>query len=332
MKLNLIRDYKSLPFNSLKKLVRENKIIKPALLGRIRKKKSLTDIVEEHNYQRALVFIQSHIRRKIAQNKLKDFKSQTVYKDDKFNNDSNLLGDDILKDVPDYYRYKFNNYIFDLRELYKNYKINQKFINPYTNEKLPKETQNQIKRIFWRIENKKIPLILPNEQPINSISLLFNNFYDKLSDLDCYPNINSFNNHTIDELNIYIHNILRNELIYRNLIYSSYYRNYLRILFSRINPKYYEIYTINNFYNNPYLNYNYNSPLIKNHISITDSDYQMYIDNDKHIIERFIKSCFDILQVILENPEHKDSMAILVNDMIDEPLDDIFEDNIYVII
>ena len=187
MKLNLIPKnlYNNLSLQGLKKFIHEKKISTTKLLNKIKNKKNLFKIIQNYNLDQSAICLQSHFRRKIAQNLLNDLKSQKINLTETYHNDSNLCGDE-LKDIPKHFLFHYQSYIFDLRELYKNYHLNQKLINPYTNQEFEESTKTQIIRICKKLQAENHTLLEENIIPEDSIlTVKFGNFYSRLNDLHC---------------------------------------------------------------------------------------------------------------------------------------------------
>jgi hypothetical protein len=340
MKFKIINNYQKLNFNSLKKVVKTNCNIKPSYLARIRQKAFLTNIIETHNYNNTVIYIQSLIRRKLSQNKLSDMKSQLLLPKKTYHNHTNLLCDDFFNnEIPSVYIFTYDNYLFDLRELYR--QSNTTLINPYTNITFPKNIQRQIQRLFLNCKKQNIPLeSIDNEIPNEMrISVWFNNFYSRLGELHCYTNIESFNNKNLNELSIFINNLF-NRKVFRRIFYKKYnglekynlYYTKLYTAFQNIPVNYDFKYIINNYYRNPYLNFldlnnniNLSESQSQSEPTIINNKYEISVDEhykfqtrDKILIENYLEMIFNILQDVLQTSDDAHTMALIINSAISD--------------
>jgi len=331
MKFNLIPKnlYNSLSLQGLKKFIHEKKISTTNLLNKIKNKKNLFKIIQNYNLSQSAICLQSHFRRKIAQNLLSDLKSQKINLTDTYHNDSNLCGDEI-KDIPKHFIFHYQSYIFDLRELYKNYHLNQKLINPYTNQEFEESTKTQIIRICKRLQAENYTLLEENIIPEDSVlTVKFGNFYSRLNDLHCYTDSKTFNSFVLSDLYDFSRHILSNRFIQTVVLNRSprqQLQNILKNNFERIPENYLNTFIINDFYQNPFQNYLSDDENINNNFEINDIEFFQYFEIDKPIINLFIENCLDLLITLLNKPNAL-TIALIINENINETID--FDDFIF---
>ena len=285
----------------------------------VKSKNKLWSLLQKENFEKSVLYIQSMFRMKQAQTLTTDIKAQIIdWNVDQHENETNIIGDKVTK-IPIKYLYKFDKWIFDLRELYQSYVIQNKLWNPYTNQEFPLNIQKQLIRLFERLYKNGDKLNI-GDQTINQtsrLSLRFNNFYSRIEELNNYMDITTFNNLTLVE---FIRLMI--DFIFQPLLFNIYYEDvdrwHFKIcqLFMNIPREYHSSYIINNYYENPYLNFGKDNNQINNIIDISEEEHNVFIERDKKKIIKFLNSCFDILDKILYHQEHATIFSITILELL----------------
>ena len=144
----------------------------------------------------------------------KDYQSRNYNENDKFYNNTTLLGKEI-NEIDKMYFYKNNNYFFDIRELDKHILNSNK--HPYTNLIMHKKTIRQIKRIIFNLRKYYDNFNeIDEEDSLSNINIITSLKTDLFLKIDKYigvSNISSFNKLNESSLFYYIEELFLCNLI-----------------------------------------------------------------------------------------------------------------------
>jgi len=203
-----IRHLSNYSVNRLVRYAVERKIISKKRIDKMNREEIKERIVAE--LTKSAMIIQRNFRRFLAIRQLNDLKVQKL--PPKCHNSETLLGDNIT-DIPTHYLYSSDGYVFDLREIKTLYK------NPYTNIPFEIGTMNQIYRILGYLRNAGYPVEIDNDIPISSeLTALTSSFFNRLTDLKSYPNMELFIKFNHTKLFYYFNYICKFQLI-QDVIY-----------------------------------------------------------------------------------------------------------------
>lgn len=161
-----------------------------------------------------IISAQKIIRNFLKKQSIFDIKSRTKDLTKTYINSETLLGDPIEKIDKNYF-YSVDNFAFDFREIYKN-----NYKNPYTNLPFDKKIIKQIDRITRHYKSNNISLEYNNKIPSSSkLSTKLSNIFNRLSENNTYPDINTFANYNFYELYNYMLYILQSIIIQKYIDY-----------------------------------------------------------------------------------------------------------------
>ena len=169
-------------------------------------------------YKMAKLFFTIKIQRYFKQylERIKLCDSLSTENNDTYINNTTFIGTE-LNNLNKLYFYKYKNYFFDIRELYKHILNSDR--NPYDNIKFSRFKLRQIRRIYLRIQNDIGYLSLNddyNEELSfdNIISSMKTNLFNTIDHNIGNSNFSKFNNLTHSELCNLIETLFNFNLIY----------------------------------------------------------------------------------------------------------------------
>lgn len=205
-----IRHINNYSRNRLSRFAIKKHIIKEKHIDRMDRAEIKDRIIDHLNDSATL--IQKTFRGFLSRRFCNDLKTQIIpQKAEPYNNET-LLGESIY-DIPEYYIYTLDRYVFDIREIKHMNK------NPYTNSPFDEKTMSQIRRIVDYLYYSKIPIDIENNIPISSeLTAITSSFFNRLTELKSYPDMELFVSFNPTKLLYYFNYIAKFEVI-KEVIY-----------------------------------------------------------------------------------------------------------------